>query len=67
MIARRKFHRAVFLLGKVLGPAGMIALVVAHRWPLPAAAIISLPNDFVWWVPFALYLRDSRRFYRVDA
>jgi len=55
---------AVGLLGKILGPAGMIALVVAHRWPVFAAVAISIPNDLVWWIPFALYLKDARPFYR---
>jgi hypothetical protein len=55
---------AVGLLGKILGPAGMLALVAAHRWPLSAAAIITVPNDLVWWIPFALYLKDARGFYR---
>jgi hypothetical protein len=50
---------AVGLSGKVLGPVGLATLVVKGVWP-PAAAVICLTNDVVWWIPFAQYLRDAR-------
>jgi hypothetical protein len=47
----------VGLLGKVLGPVGMLWFT-AHG-SLPAImAWACLPNDIIWWVPFALLLRD---------
>ena len=54
---------AVGLLGKVLGPIGMARLIAAGEWPA-SAAILCLTNDLVWWIPFALYLRDAWPFYR---
>ena len=49
---------AVGLTGKVLGAIGMIALVWSGTWPL-SALWLSLTNDFIWWLPFALYLKDA--------
>jgi hypothetical protein len=49
---------AVGLLGKLLGPAGMVVLIARGVWP-PSAAILCLTNDLIWWIPFALYLRDA--------
>lgn len=49
---------AVGLLGKVLGPVGMACLILSRQWP-PAAAILILGNDLIWWLPFGLYLRDA--------
>ena len=60
LIAARDLFRywpmvLVGLLGKILGPAGM-AWSVAHS-DLPARiAWTCLPNDLVWWGPFALIL-----------
>ncbi len=45
-------------LGKVLGPLGMLQLVATGVWPARAASLC-LTNDLVWWIPFALYLRDA--------
>jgi hypothetical protein len=56
---------AVGLLGKVLGPIGMARLIATGEWPA-AAAVLCLTNDLVWWIPFALYLRDAWPFYRAD-
>jgi hypothetical protein len=50
---------AVGLAGKVLGPIGAVMLIRSGRWP-PAAFVLCLTNDLVWWVPFALYLWDAR-------
>lgn len=49
---------AVGLLGKVLGPLGIAMLIARGAWPL-SSAVVCVANDFVWWVPFALYLRDA--------
>lgn len=49
---------AVGMLGKLLGPIGLVALIGSGRWP-PSTLILSLTNDFIWWVPFALYLHDA--------
>jgi hypothetical protein len=54
---------AVGLLGKVLGPLGLAQLILTHQWP-PAALALCLTNDFIWWVPFALYLHDSWPLFR---
>jgi hypothetical protein len=48
---------AVGLAGKVLGPIGLALLIARGLWPW-RAAVLCLTNDFIWWVPFALYLRD---------
>jgi hypothetical protein len=48
---------AVGLLGKILGPIGMTYMITTHRWP-PRIMILCLTNDLIWWLPFALYLRD---------
>jgi len=50
---------AVGLLGKVLGPIGLIHLIVSGAWP-PKSAVLCLTNDFIWWIPFAIYLWDAR-------
>ncbi len=47
------------LVGKVLGPIGAVALICRGDWPVKAIALC-VANDFVWWFPFALYLRDYR-------
>jgi len=54
------FHTALRGIDRVLGPAGMTALVLRGEWPA-SALLLCVANDFVWWVPFALYLRDVRR------
>lgn len=56
---------AVGLLGKVLGPLGMARLVATGEWP-PAAIVLCITNDLVWWIPFGLYLHDAWPFYRAD-
>lgn len=49
---------AVGLVGKVLGPIGMAVLLWQGVWPL-ATVVLCITNDFVWWVPFLLYLHDA--------
>ncbi|SOD02640.1 hypothetical protein SAMN05216486_10526 [bacterium JGI 053] len=56
---------AVGLLGKVLGPIGLARLIATGEWP-PATFVLCLTNDFIWWIPFALYLHDAWPSYRGD-
>lgn len=51
---------AVGLLGKVLGPIGMVQLIASGAWPMKSV-VLCVTNDFIWWIPFGLYLCDSRR------
>ena len=53
---------AVGLLGKVLGPMGLIVLIASGEWPA-RTVVMCLTNDFIWWIPFGLYLYDSRSTY----
>lgn len=61
-VARRPEHgwaiAAVGLSGKLLGPAGWLVAVLTGAWP-PASGVLILANDVVWWIPFAIYLRDA--------
>ena len=50
---------AVGLTGKVLGPVGMFWLIATGAWPA-SALVLCVTNDFIWWIPFGLYLRDGR-------
>jgi hypothetical protein len=54
---------AVGLLGKVLGPIGLIVLILQGQWPW-ATAVLCLTNDLIWWIPFTLYLKDAWPFFR---
>ena len=56
---------AVGLLGKVLGPIGLCVLIARGTWP-SSAAVLCLTNDFVWWIPFGLYLVDAWPAFRSD-
>lgn len=49
---------AVGLAGKVLGPVGLAWLLWTGEWPL-RSTVLCLTNDLIWWVPFAVYLRDA--------
>ena len=49
---------AVGLLGKVLGPIGLARLLISGAWPM-RSIVLCVTNDFIWWVPFALYLYDA--------
>jgi hypothetical protein len=53
----------VGLVGKVLGPAGMFVLLWHGVWP-PATLIMCLTNDFIWWIPFGIYLVDAWPYFR---
>lgn len=50
----------VGLLGKVFGPIGFAKALADGTFP-PAFGLTILTNDLVWWVPFALLLRDAAR------
>ncbi len=54
---------AVGLTGKVLGPLGAIGLIWNNTWP-GRSIVLCITNDFIWWIPFGLYLFDSWKFYR---
>lgn len=56
---------AVGLTGKILGPIGLLMLIAEGKWK-SAALVMNLTNDFIWWIPFALYLWDSWAFYKKD-
>ena len=49
---------AVGFTGKVLGPIGLVQLILSGAWPL-STAILSITNDLIWWIPFAVYLFDA--------
>ena len=49
---------AVGLVGKVLGPIGWLGLVISGQWPI-TTLVLCVPNDLIWWLPFALYLYDA--------
>ena len=49
---------AVGLAGKVLGPIGLGMMIATGRWPWQTI-VLCLTNDFIWWIPFGLYLRDA--------
>jgi hypothetical protein len=56
---------AVGLTGKLLGPLGLLVLIARGRWPWQTL-VLCLTNDFIWWIPFGLYLRDAWPFFRED-
>jgi hypothetical protein len=49
---------AIGMVGKVLGPIGWLNLVMQDKWPASTLALC-LTNDFIWWIPFGLYLYDA--------
>ena len=54
---------AVGFVGKVLGPIGLLVLIWNGTWPL-RSIVLCLTNDFVWWLPFGLYLKDAWPLFR---
>jgi hypothetical protein len=54
---------AVGLLGKILGPIGLGVLLLRGAWPA-SAMVLCLTNDLIWWIPFAIYLRDAWPYFR---
>ncbi|MEV8530164.1 hypothetical protein AB0451_39855 [Streptomyces sp. NPDC052000] len=49
---------AVGLTGKILGPLGLLWLIVTGAWPVDSVILVST-NDLIWWIPFGLYLKDA--------
>ena len=49
---------AIGLAGKLLGPAGFVFSLATDALPLRFGLTL-LTNDLIWWVPFALYLREA--------
>ena len=49
---------AIALLGKILGPLGLLASVAIGR-ASPNLAWVIVTNDVIWWPAFALYLREA--------
>jgi hypothetical protein len=56
---------AVGLAGKILGPLGLSVLIWRGEWPF-ASIVLCITNDFVWWLPFGLYLWDAWPCFRRD-
>jgi peroxiredoxin len=56
----------VGLAGKILGPLGFVAAALAGELPW-AFGLTLIPNDLVWWVPFAIILAGAWRRHRRDA
>ncbi len=56
---------AVGLTGKVLGPVGLAGLLLDGSWP-PASLALCVTNDFIWWIPFGIYLVDAWPAFRAD-
>jgi hypothetical protein len=54
---------AVALAGKILGPIGLLMLIVQGTWPV-SSVVLCVTNDFIWWVPFGIYLHDAWPNYR---
>ena len=48
---------AVGLTGKILGPLGLVWQIWRNHWPA-STLVLCVTNDFIWWIPFALYLHD---------
>jgi hypothetical protein len=43
----------------------LAVLIARGEWPL-ATIVLCLTNDFVWWLPFSLYLKDAWPFFSQD-
>lgn len=56
---------AVALAGKILGPVGLLILIYQGKWAA-SAIVMCITNDFIWWIPFGIYLWDSWGFYKND-
>ena len=55
----------VGFVGKILGPMGIFYYIYIGKWTFNAL-IMNLTNDFIWLIPFAIYLFDSLEFYQKD-
>jgi hypothetical protein len=56
---------AVGLAGKILGPIGLMVLLIRGLWPM-STIVLCLTNDFIWWLPFSLYLKDCWPCFKAD-
>jgi ligand-binding SRPBCC domain-containing protein len=50
----------VGLLGKIFGPIGFAMAVLSGTFP-PLFGLTIVTNDLIWWIPFALILRDAAK------
>ncbi|QEH37585.1 hypothetical protein OJF2_61760 [Aquisphaera giovannonii] len=50
----------VGLLGKIFGPIGFSVALLKGRFS-PLFGLTILTNDLIWWIPFAMILRDAAR------
>lgn len=48
----------VGLLGKLFGPIGFLVALLRGTFP-PLFGLTILTNDLLWWIPFAMILRDA--------
>ncbi len=55
----------VGFVGKILGPIGAVCYIADGKWQ-PAAIVMNVTNDFMWLIPFAIYLWDAWPFYQAD-
>lgn len=55
----------VGFVGKILGPLGIFYYIFIGKWTF-AALIMNLTNDFIWLLPFAVYLYDSFPYFKKD-
>lgn len=55
----------VGLLGKVFGPIGFLVALLRGTFP-PLFGLTILTNDLLWWIPFAMILRDAAKYQRAD-
>ncbi len=60
---RGQILAAVGLIGKILGPIGLAQLIWTGAWPVKSL-VLCVTNDFIWWIPFAIYLKDAWPAYR---
>ncbi len=51
---------AIGLLGKVLGPIGMVGGIATGEWS-SRAILLNTFNDVLWWIPFGLFLLEGTR------
>ena len=58
-LRRAKLIIAIGLAGKILGPIGMFMAFQSGEWPLRALTLIVF-NDFVWWLPFTVFLLEKK-------
>lgn len=50
---------AIGLAGKLMGPSVWL-WAVAEQWLPPAAFLLILPGDIIWWFPLGMYLLRNR-------